>query len=301
MTKFEGEAIGVRGGRQKGGLPTQKERKKEMELYMKTGVHSAHEVAKNRPMIPSLPERDPHRPHVFMEFRVGQNTLGRVLIEVFEDRVPLAARYFLNRCREGTSDSFQGAKVHRLVPELGVFGGLSKGHRDGSASIKRNQYLQHIEHGTVSISNSGSEYVLALSRALTLNATHQVVGRVHAGQEVLEQLNGATTADEQPQPAVVLAACGLTNARGEHEGLEESLAAEQKKATPEETARQLQAQALQARAATKEALQAALSQKRKPKAPAQPASKAQRVYLQDDALDEDLSSSGSEQEVALAT
>lgn len=40
-------------------------------------------------------------------------------------------------------------------------------------------------------------------------------------------------------------------AQGEHEGLEESLAAEQKKATPEETARQLQAQALQARAATK--------------------------------------------------
>lgn len=51
----------------------------------------------------------------------------------------------------------------------------------------------------------------------------------------------------------------------------------------------------------REALQAALSQKRKPEAPAQPASKAQRVYLQDDALDEDLSSSGSEQEVALAT
>lgn len=46
-----------------------------------------------------------------------------------------------------------------------------------------------------------------------LHAWEQVVGRVHAGQEVLEQLNGATTADEQPQPAVVLAACGLTNAR----------------------------------------------------------------------------------------
>ena len=76
MTKFDSEAIGVRAGRQKGGLPTQKERKKEMEQFLKTGVHATHEAAKATPAIPTLPERDPHRPHVFMDFRIGPQALG---------------------------------------------------------------------------------------------------------------------------------------------------------------------------------------------------------------------------------
>lgn len=51
----------------------------------------------------------------------------RILIEVFEDRVPVAAQAFLNRCREGSVDGYQGTPVHKLVQNLGVFGGLSKG------------------------------------------------------------------------------------------------------------------------------------------------------------------------------
>lgn len=78
MTKFESEAIGVRSGRQKSGLPTVKERKKEMEQYLKTGVHASAERAKvqSAAALPTLPERDPHRPHAFMDFRVGTKTLG---------------------------------------------------------------------------------------------------------------------------------------------------------------------------------------------------------------------------------
>ena len=76
MTKFESEAIGVRSGRQKGGLPTAKERKKELEEFVKTGVHASQALARNQPAIPTLPERDPHRPHVFMDFRVGPAALG---------------------------------------------------------------------------------------------------------------------------------------------------------------------------------------------------------------------------------
>lgn len=77
MTKFESEAIGVRSGRSKGGLPTMKERKKEMEYYLKTGLHPTQDTSSRQPAIPTLPDRDPHRPHVFMEFRIGTNTLGK--------------------------------------------------------------------------------------------------------------------------------------------------------------------------------------------------------------------------------
>lgn len=53
--------------------------------------------------------------------------VGRLLVEVFEDAAPLAARHFLNRCREGSSEGLQGTCLHRLVPDLGFFFGTSRG------------------------------------------------------------------------------------------------------------------------------------------------------------------------------
>ena len=42
----------------------------------------------------------------------------------------------------------------------------------------------------------------------------QVVGRVHEGSDLLQQLNGCTVdGDEKPSPPLVISACGITNAR----------------------------------------------------------------------------------------
>ena len=49
------------------------------------------------------------------------------MIEVFEDRAPLAARHLLNRCREGTTDALKSVIVHRLLPDAAIFLGTSNG------------------------------------------------------------------------------------------------------------------------------------------------------------------------------
>lgn len=49
------------------------------------------------------------------------------MIEVFEDKAPLAARHLLNRCREGTTDALKGVIVHRLLPDSAIFLGTSNG------------------------------------------------------------------------------------------------------------------------------------------------------------------------------
>lgn len=51
---------------------------------------------------------------------------GRVIVEVFLDLVPLAARAYLNRCRAGASGSLQGTAVHKTMPGLGVYAGISR-------------------------------------------------------------------------------------------------------------------------------------------------------------------------------
>lgn len=52
---------------------------------------------------------------------------GRLVVEVFEDQAPLAARHIINRCREGTTDTLQITYVHRLLPDMAMFFGTSHG------------------------------------------------------------------------------------------------------------------------------------------------------------------------------
>lgn len=125
------------------------------QVFQRTGRHPDLERRPVSDALPSLPERDPNRQHVFLDLRQGRETLGaqppvrryssractknqpsvscyghrtgRLLVEVFEDAAPLATRRFLNRCREGSSEALQGTCVHRLVPDQGLFFGTSRG------------------------------------------------------------------------------------------------------------------------------------------------------------------------------
>ena len=69
------------------------------------------------------------------------------MVEVFEDRAPLAARHLLNRCREGTTDALKSVVVHRLLPDSAIFLGTS----NGCAFPPYMQDLQHchISHSEV--------------------------------------------------------------------------------------------------------------------------------------------------------
>ena len=52
---------------------------------------------------------------------------GRLVVEIFEDQLPTTARHLMNRCREGMEGTFKGTVIHKLVPDLAAFGGLSRG------------------------------------------------------------------------------------------------------------------------------------------------------------------------------
>ena len=125
-----------------------------MEIFKRTGVHP--DMASSSDSLPPLPERDQNRPHVFMDVQLGKESLGvqynglhgelmhvcnihrrclivsvlcpgRMVLEVFEDEAPLAARHLLNRFREGTRETVQNTHVHRLVEDMGIFFGTSQG------------------------------------------------------------------------------------------------------------------------------------------------------------------------------
>lgn len=262
-TKFESEAIGNRDGRQKKG-PSLKDLKKEMETFQKTGKHPALD-GRDQHVLPTLPVRDPNRPHVFFAFSSGKADLGRVLVEVFEPELPITCRTFLNRCNPGAANSFKGTKVHRVVQNYALHAGISKGHK--SYQQRRNEYLLHVQPGLVSLSISGDAFAISFDRALTMDDTHQVVGRVHgeASMKVVERLN--TTAvglNDEPVQAMRVSDCGPTDSQGNYDPL---LAGSRRKENADEAAARLRAEEADARAAVGDALEKGLAPKRELEAP----------------------------------
>ncbi|DBA78433.1 TPA: hypothetical protein ACH3X2_007927 [Trebouxia sp. C0005] len=306
MTRFIGEAVGQRSGRSKG--TSAKDLRKEMEDFQKTGRHAELDQAAAAERVPALPERDMNRPHIFLDVRQNNKLLGRLVIEIFEDLIPTTARHLMNRCREGMEDTFKNTSIHKLIPDLAAFGGLSRGYKQHSSTkLKQNGKLHHSQKGALSISLTGAEFAITFAKAITLDSSHQespgsmlqqqagcashklglaVVGRVHVGMDILDKLNN-TQVDFKDKPAVpvTISSCGLTDAQGTHESVEETAAALAKETeTPEQAAARLQADAASVKDALQDALQAGLGQKRKAEEPTKPAAIGKRRYL--DALDD---------------
>lgn len=122
-TKFHASAIGERD--RMGGTVSYRQLKHDMEHYLETGRHPELEEAASTDVLQPLPEPDPVRPHVYMEFKFGSRVLGRLVIELFTDVVPLAAAEFRRRCSRGATGGFQGTRVHKILHNLALFGGKS--------------------------------------------------------------------------------------------------------------------------------------------------------------------------------
>ena len=96
MTRFIGEAVGQRSGGAKGRQPQTCGRKWRVSIlpspcpvllgwfdkalcfadFQKTGRHGELEQAAAAERVPALPERDQNRPHIFMDLRHNNKTLG---------------------------------------------------------------------------------------------------------------------------------------------------------------------------------------------------------------------------------
>lgn len=51
----------------------------------------------------------------------------RLVVELFEDMVPLAVAYFQGRCSEGSRDTIKATRAHKLQSAFGVFFGRGSG------------------------------------------------------------------------------------------------------------------------------------------------------------------------------
>ena len=165
-----------------------------------------------------LPESKKTRVHVYLEFAYAGKSVGRIVIELYDDVIPSATSLFVSRCTSGAEDPLLNTRVHKILRGLAIQGGRRDARGGERIQIRRELSLRHVDKGLLSLGLDGKTYCLTLAKALTLDEEYQVIGKIIKGIEVLETLcELPTKADDSPSRAMEVVKCGITDAMGEEE------------------------------------------------------------------------------------
>lgn len=155
-----------------------------------------------------LPEPEPNK-DITLTIQVGDQQ-GQIVIELYDDVVPLTARNFRELYENG---AYNNCPFHRIIPGFMIQGGdFTNGNGTGGRSIygekfpDENFQLKHDRPGLLSMANSGpdtngSQFFITLDAQPHLDNKHVVFGRVKQGMDLVRAIENVPT-DQTDQPTV---------------------------------------------------------------------------------------------------
>ncbi|XP_070561007.1 peptidyl-prolyl cis-trans isomerase H-like [Ptychodera flava] len=169
---------------------------------------------------------NPDNPVVFFDISIGGQDIGRIKIELFEDKVPRTAENFRQFCtgehrKDGIPIGYKNASFHRVIKDFMIQGGdFVNGDGTGLMSIytgafpDENFELKHDSPGLLSMANSGPntngcQFFITCSKADFLDGKHVVFGKVIDGLLVVRKVeNVPTGSNNKPKIPVLVSQCG---------------------------------------------------------------------------------------------
>jgi peptidyl-prolyl isomerase D len=180
-------------------------------------------------------------PRCFFDITIGGQPAGRIVFELFADKVPKTAENFRALCtgekgigKKGKPLHYKGCTFHRVIKGFVCQGGDFTAHNGtGGESIygekfeDENFIYKHDKAFMLSMANAGpntngSQFFITTTATPHLDGRHVVFGRVIKGRNVVRTIEHLETKNERPINPVVIANCGEL-APGEDDGVVENI------------------------------------------------------------------------------
>jgi len=148
---------------------------------------------------------------VFFDISHGSQKMGRIVLGLFNETVPITVTNFLALCTHQKGYGFKGSNFHRVIKDFLMQGGdFTIGDGSGGHSIypknffkDENFVLSHYGSGWLAMANAGndsntSQFYITFKRTAWLDGKHVVFGKVLEGMEVVRKVEEVETVKDKP-------------------------------------------------------------------------------------------------------
>jgi len=180
----------------------------------------------------------PENKRVYFDVAIGDEKVGRIVMELFFNKTPKTAENFRALCtgekgvgNSGKPLSYKGSKFHRVIKQFMIQGGdFTAGNGTGGESIygekfeDENFLEKHTRAGLLSMANAGpgtngSQFFITTIQTPHLDNKHVVFGRVIKGMSVVREIENTKTGEsDKPVKDCTIVDCGELK-EGEDDGI----------------------------------------------------------------------------------